>query len=75
MLVLTAIVFAIIGLALGGGGAKLLMLGGSPYYLAIGIGFLLTAVLLFMRKSAAIWLYAFMILGSLGWAVSPPRRP
>ncbi|MGE6782244.1 glucose/quinate/shikimate family membrane-bound PQQ-dependent dehydrogenase [Ensifer adhaerens] len=70
MLILTVIVFALVGLALGGGGAKLLVLGGSPYYLAIGIGFLLTAVLLFLRKSAAIWLYAFMILGSLGWAIS-----
>ncbi|MCK3775506.1 glucose/quinate/shikimate family membrane-bound PQQ-dependent dehydrogenase [Ensifer sesbaniae] len=70
MLILTAIVFALIGLVLGGGGAKLLMLGGSPYYLVVGIGFLLTAVLIFMRKSAAIWLYAFIVLGSLGWAVS-----
>lgn len=70
MLILTAMVFALIGLVLGGGGAKLLMLGGSPYYLVVGIGFLLTAVLMFMRKSAAIWLYAFIVLGSLGWAVS-----
>ncbi|WP_457582619.1 glucose/quinate/shikimate family membrane-bound PQQ-dependent dehydrogenase [Ensifer canadensis] len=69
MLILTAIVFALIGLALGGGGAKLLMLGGSPYYLIAGIGFLLTAILLFMRKAAAIWLYALIILGSLAWAV------
>ncbi len=70
MLILTAIAFALIGLVLGGGGVKLLMLGGSPFYLVIGIGFLLTAVLLFKRKSAAIWFYAFMILGSLGWAIS-----
>nr|WP_058320518.1 glucose/quinate/shikimate family membrane-bound PQQ-dependent dehydrogenase [Sinorhizobium sp. GL28] len=70
MLILTAIVFALIGLVLGGGGAKLLILGGSPYYLVVGIGLLLTAVLLFMRKSAAIWLYAFIIVGSLGWAIS-----
>ena len=69
MLVLTAIVFALIGLALGGGGAKLLMLGGSPYYLIAGLGFLLTAILLFKRNAAAIWLYALVILGSLAWAV------
>ncbi|MEK1948010.1 MAG: membrane-bound PQQ-dependent dehydrogenase, glucose/quinate/shikimate family, partial [Ensifer adhaerens] len=69
MLILAAIVFALIGLALGGGGAKLLMLGGSPYYLIAGIGFLLTAILLFMRKAAAIWLYTLVILGSLTWAV------
>ncbi|RDL52504.1 Quinoprotein glucose dehydrogenase [Ensifer sp. M14] len=69
MLILTAIVFALIGLALGGGGIELLMLGGSPYYLIAGIGFLLTAILLFKRKAAAIWLYALVILGSLAWAV------
>ncbi|MGH6810733.1 MAG: membrane-bound PQQ-dependent dehydrogenase, glucose/quinate/shikimate family, partial [Ensifer adhaerens] len=69
MLILTAIVFALIGLVLGSGGAELLVLGGSPYYLIAGIGFLLTAILLFMRKAAAIWLYALVILGSLAWAV------
>ncbi|NVD38151.1 glucose/quinate/shikimate family membrane-bound PQQ-dependent dehydrogenase [Ensifer sp. HO-A22] len=69
MLILTAIVFALIGLALGGGGIELLMLGGSPYYLIAGIGFLLTAILLFKRNAAAIWLYALVILGSLAWAV------
>ena len=66
---LTAALIAIIGLVLTGGGGWLLSLGGSPYYLVTGIAFLLTADLLFRRKAAALWLYALVILGSLGWAV------
>ncbi len=69
LIVLTAIVFAVIGLALGAGGTRLLLLGGSPYYLVAGLGFLLTAFLLFRRRAAALWVYALVVLGSLAWAV------
>jgi quinoprotein glucose dehydrogenase len=68
-ILLTAILFALIGLALGVGGAQLLMLGGSAYYLLAGIGFVITAILLYMRRSAALLLYAAIVLGSLAWAV------
>ncbi|QGJ73457.1 glucose/quinate/shikimate family membrane-bound PQQ-dependent dehydrogenase [Sinorhizobium meliloti] len=69
VIVLTAVVFAVIGLALGGGGTRLLLLGGSPYYLIAGLGFLLTAFLLFRRRAAALWVYALVVLGSLAWAI------
>lgn len=69
LLALTAAVIAIIGLVLTGGGGWLLSLGGSPYYLVTGIAFLVTAILLFRRSGAALWLYALIVLGSLGWAV------
>ncbi len=69
LLTLTAILVAIIGLVLTGGGGWLLSLGGSAYYLVTGIAFLVTAALLFRRSAAALWLYALIILGSLGWAV------
>ena len=69
LLTLTAAVIAIIGLVLTGGGGWLLSLGGSPYYLVTGIAFLVTAILLFRRSSAALWVYALVILGSLGWAI------
>lgn len=69
LLTLTAVLFAIIGVVLTGGGGWLLSLGGSPYYLITGLAFLLTAYLLLRRSSAALWLYALIILGSLGWAV------
>lgn len=69
LLTFTAAVIAIIGLVLTGGGGWLLSLGGSPYYLVTGIAFIVTAILLFRRSGAALWLYALIVLGSLGWAV------
>ncbi|ACP24531.1 glucose dehydrogenase (pyrroloquinoline-quinone) protein [Sinorhizobium fredii NGR234] len=68
-IVLTALFFALIGLALGAGGARLLLLGGSPYYLITGLAFLLAAWLLFRKNAAAIWVYTLIILGSLAWAI------
>ena len=32
-------------------------------------GFLLTGVLLLMRRRAALWVYALLMLGALGWAL------
>ena len=66
---LTAILFAFIGIALGYGGIKLALLGGSLYYIITAVGFLLTAFLLFTRRAAALWVYALIILGTLGWAI------
>ncbi|MCM2438166.1 glucose/quinate/shikimate family membrane-bound PQQ-dependent dehydrogenase [Agrobacterium vitis] len=69
ILIVTAVVFAVIGLALGGGGGYLLSLGGSPFYLIAGLAFILVALLLAMRKAAALWIYGLFILGCLGWAI------
>ncbi|WP_429930441.1 glucose/quinate/shikimate family membrane-bound PQQ-dependent dehydrogenase [Agrobacterium vitis] len=69
ILIVTAVVFAVIGLALGGGGGYLLSLGGSPFYLIAGLAFILVALLLLMRKAAALWIYGLFILGCLGWAI------
>ncbi|MCF1492612.1 membrane-bound PQQ-dependent dehydrogenase, glucose/quinate/shikimate family [Agrobacterium vitis] len=69
ILIVTAVVFAVIGLALGGGGGYLLSLGGSPFYLVAGLAFILVALLLVMRKAAALWIYGLFILGCLGWAI------
>jgi len=69
LIFLTAAVFTLIGLALGGGGLWLIVLGGSWYYLFAGIGFLITAFLLFARRGAALTVYALVILGTLGWAI------
>ncbi|RJT41804.1 glucose/quinate/shikimate family membrane-bound PQQ-dependent dehydrogenase [Mesorhizobium waimense] len=67
--VLTAMVLALIGLVLGGGGIWLASLGGSWYYVITGLGFLITAWLLYRRKSIALWLYAAIVIGTLCWAV------
>ncbi|MFC3075800.1 glucose/quinate/shikimate family membrane-bound PQQ-dependent dehydrogenase [Shinella pollutisoli] len=69
LLTLTALLLALIGLVLTGGGGWLAALGGSLYYVIAGLAFLVTAFLLFRRSAAALWLYALIVVGSLGWAV------
>ncbi|TNM61385.1 glucose/quinate/shikimate family membrane-bound PQQ-dependent dehydrogenase [Aliirhizobium smilacinae] len=66
---ITAIIIALMGLALAGGGAYLLSLGGSAYYLLCGIGFLITAALLIARKLLALHVYAVIVVASLAWAI------
>jgi quinoprotein glucose dehydrogenase len=65
----TAVVLALIGLALFGFGSQLVMLGGSFYYVLSGLAFLLTAVLLFKRNRAALHVYAVFIVATLAWAI------
>ena len=52
MLLATSILFALIGLVLGGAGLWLVLLGGSFFYLLAGLVFLLTAFLLARRSEA-----------------------
>lgn len=66
---LTSIVLALVGLFMGGGGALLVALGGSPYYLATGLALLATAVLIWRGRAAALWLYALILVGTLAWAL------
>lgn len=67
---LTGIVLALAGLALGAAGAWLISLGGSFYYLFAGIGFVATGVLLMLRRAAALWVYAAVLIGTLVWALA-----
>src|SRR5690606_28056757 len=69
ILTITAIVLALIGLFLTGGGVWLIMLGGSPFYLFAGLMFLATAALLYLRHRAALWAYATLVLVALVWAI------
>ncbi|HYZ23385.1 MAG TPA: membrane-bound PQQ-dependent dehydrogenase, glucose/quinate/shikimate family [Rhodopila sp.] len=66
---ITAVVVALIGLYLTGGGMWLVILGGSPYYVATGIALLVTAILLWQNHSGALWLYAVILLGSILWGL------
>src|SRR3954462_10540594 len=66
---LTGLVFLTIGVALGVGGIWLAWLGGSWYYVIAAFSFLLTAALLYRRKAAALWVYAALVVGTLGWAI------
>jgi len=67
-LLITGIVFLLIGLALGGGGIQLVALGGSWFYLAAGVGFVLTGVLLLTRRRAALPVYGLLLASTLAWS-------
>ena len=69
MITITIAIFALIGLALTVAGSWLISLGGSPYYVIAGVGFLVTAFLLHRRNAIALWLYAVIVLGSLAWGI------
>ena len=69
MVAATSLLLLLIGLFLGIGGGWLISLGGSWYYLISGIAFIVTAVLLFRRSHAARFVYAGILIGTLGWAL------
>lgn len=64
-----AIIMAIFAAPLLIGGAYLLSLGGSPYYLIAGFTMLITAWLLFKRHWGAYGLYAIFIIATIAWAL------
>ena len=66
---LTAVVFLLIGAALGAGGVWLAVLGGSWYYILAGLAFLITSYLLFRKRASALLVYAVLVIGTLGWAI------
>ena len=70
LITLTAILFLLIGLLLAGGGAWLLALDGSPFYLFAGVTMVATAVLLFRRSRLALATHGILIVVALVWAVS-----
>jgi quinoprotein glucose dehydrogenase len=71
--IVTGIVFVLIGLALAGGGAWLIALGGSLFYAIAGLGIVLTGALLLVRRRAALWVYAIVVIGSVAWSISDIR--
>ncbi|MBF2718689.1 membrane-bound PQQ-dependent dehydrogenase, glucose/quinate/shikimate family [Psychrobacter sp. NG254] len=66
---LVAIIMAIFAAPLLIGGAYLLSLGGSPYYLFAGVIMLTTAFLLFKKHWSAYGLYALFIVATIVWAL------
>ena len=65
----TVIIAMVFGLVLLAGGLWLTFLGGSFYYVVIGLLFIAFAILLGKRSVSAIWLYAALMLGTTLWAV------
>jgi quinoprotein glucose dehydrogenase len=70
IIAITGIIYALIGLALTGGGAWLAALGGSLYYVVAGLGILITDALLLRGRGEALWVYAAVLIGTMVWAVS-----
>lgn len=65
---LVGLLLVILGLLIGGGGAWLIALGGSWYYLPAGIALLIAGTLLLTGNAAGVWLYTLTWLATLIWA-------
>jgi len=57
------------GLVLGGGGVRLVSLGGSTYYLLAGIALIASALLLWRGSRWGATLYGLLTLGTVIWAL------
>ncbi|MGN6513906.1 MAG: membrane-bound PQQ-dependent dehydrogenase, glucose/quinate/shikimate family [Lysobacteraceae bacterium] len=66
---ITGWIVALLGLALGAGGAWLVARGGSPYYLAGGLAVLASGALLARGSRLAWWLFALFLLATLLWSI------
>jgi len=67
---LLAVLMMVIGLAIGILGYKLVAVGGSPYFLIMGIVMVVAAGLIIKNRPSGIMLYALAFIVSLFWAVS-----
>jgi quinate dehydrogenase (quinone) len=56
------------GVALVAGGLRLVQFGGSPYYLASGLGYLVCGVLIWRRRSAGGWLALSLLIATVTWS-------
>jgi len=68
-LLVAGAVIALLGAVLVAGGVWLITLGGSWYYLIAGASFLLTAFFLVTGATTALWIYAAVVAGTMGWAL------
>ena len=66
---LVAALLALTGAALGAGGVRLLTLGGSPYYLIVGLALFIAGVQVWRGRAAALWLYLAVLGGTWLWAL------
>src|SRR5690606_34352287 len=62
------IILALIGLVLAIGGVRLIMLGGSWYYLIAGAALIVSGALYIRRRAAGAWVYAAIFVGTVIWS-------
>lgn len=65
-----AVLIGVLGLGMAAGGAYLLTLGGSPYYLPVGIAIVVAAVLIWRGRQSGYWLYAAVCLVTVIWSLA-----
>jgi quinoprotein glucose dehydrogenase len=65
-----ALLLGLLGVALLGGGAQLLSLGGSSWYAVAGIGLLAAAILLWRGSRWGAWLYGALLSFTVAWSLS-----
>ncbi|MGF7114658.1 quinate dehydrogenase (quinone) [Pseudomonas laurylsulfatiphila] len=63
------VLIALIGLGLAGGGGYLITLGGSGYFLLMGLAMLVSGLLIARRKPLGAWLYGAALVLTAIWAV------
>src|SRR3954468_16180713 len=68
-----AFVMALIGIVLTLGGAWLVSLGGSPYYVIAGVLMLVSAWLLFRGRLLGGWIYVGLFILSVIWGFAEAR--
>jgi quinoprotein glucose dehydrogenase len=66
---LVGLVLLLIGAVLAVGGFRLVGLGGSPYYLAAGIGLILAGGLIAVRRPLGVWIYVAVVAATVVWAL------
>ena len=66
---LLGLFFVLFGLPLVFGGAKLIAVGGSWYYLPAGLAFVASGALLTMRRPLGAWIYAGLFVATLIWSL------
>ncbi|HEY2010619.1 MAG TPA: glucose/quinate/shikimate family membrane-bound PQQ-dependent dehydrogenase [Rhizomicrobium sp.] len=69
VLVISGAIYALIGVALAGGGLWLAALGGSLFYIIAGLGIVITGILLIRGRASALWVFAAVLFATLFWAI------
>lgn len=68
MLRTLAMLILLVGVVLAIGGARLILLGGSWYYLPAGLGMAISGALLLSGRLSGAWCYALVFVATVPWA-------
>ncbi|AJY47301.1 membrane-bound PQQ-dependent dehydrogenase, glucose/quinate/shikimate family [Martelella endophytica] len=62
-------VAALLGLVILYFGCKLALVGGTPFYVIMGLGLTISGILLMLRRQAGLWIYALTLVLTFIWTV------